>query len=224
MPAATAQKGKAYKGLPLEGALARWYAKNTGRVLTDFQSLAARLADELKAGDRVLEIAPGPGYLAVELARRGDWRVTGLDISRAFVRMASERARSEGVAVDFRLGNASQTPFADGAFELTVCRAAFKNFADPVGALREMHRVLAPGGVALIFDLRREVSDEAIAAEVESLNLGRIDAFVTELIFKHSLRPSAYSRADFERMLSGIPFAGVDIHEAATGFEIRMTK
>jgi ubiquinone/menaquinone biosynthesis C-methylase UbiE len=167
MPTATAQKAKPYKGLPLEGPLARWYAKNTGRDPAVFKELAAEIARSLKPNDRVLEVAPGPGYLAVELARLGDWRVTGLDISRAFVRMAAEHAREMGVHVDFRLGNASAMSFADDSFELIVCRAAFKNFSEPVGALSGMRRVLAPGGVAIIIDLRREISDEAIAAEVE---------------------------------------------------------
>ncbi|HEV2365424.1 MAG TPA: class I SAM-dependent methyltransferase [Caulobacteraceae bacterium] len=224
MLVAPARKVKPYKGLPLEGPLATWYARNTGRDLSPFRELAHRLASELKPGDRVLEIAPGPGYLAIELARLGPWSVTGLDVSRSFVRIAGDNAARAGVGIDFRRGNASAMPFEPDSFDLIVCRAAFKNFADPKGALREMHRVLAPGGTARIYDLRREVSDEAIEAEVESLRLGRVDAFVTEMIFKHGLRPSAYSRADFEAMLWAIPFTATDIHEADTGFEIRLVK
>jgi ubiquinone/menaquinone biosynthesis C-methylase UbiE len=224
MPTATAQKGKPYKGLPLEGPLASWYAKNTGRDLSEFRDLAGRLARTLGPQDRVLEIAPGPGYLAIEIARLGPWKVTGVDISRAFVRIAADNARRGRAEVDFRHGNASALPFADASFELTVCRAAFKNFADPVGALAEMHRVLALGGTAIVIDLRRDVSDEAIAAEVEGLQLGRIDAFVTGLIFRHSLRPAAYSKDEFEAMLAKVPFATTRIGESATGFEIQMVK
>ena len=53
-------------------------------------------------------------------------------------------------------------PFPSETFDFAVCRAAFKNFSDPVGALAEMHRVLRPGGTALIIDLRNDASDEAI--------------------------------------------------------------
>ena len=47
-------------------------------------------------------------------------------------------------------------PFEDNEFDFVLCRAAFKNFSEPVAALREMHRVLKPGGKALIIDLRRD--------------------------------------------------------------------
>jgi ubiquinone/menaquinone biosynthesis C-methylase UbiE len=97
-------------------------------------------------------VAPGPGYLAIEIAKRGDSRVTGLDISETFVRIAQTNARAENVDVDFQHGNASAIPFSDASFDFIVCRAAFKNFTDPVGALDEMFRVLAPGGSRL--DLR----------------------------------------------------------------------
>ena len=49
-----------------------------------------------------------------------------------------------------------------GSFDLIICRAAFKNFSEPLQALHEMHRVLKPGGKALIMDLRRDASLEDI--------------------------------------------------------------
>src|SRR5512138_3223659 len=100
---------KAYRGLPMEGFIASWYARNTGRDPRRFQRTAAALAPRLRPGAAVLEVAPGPGYLAIELARAG-FQVTGLDISRSFVRIAAENAARAGVAVDFRLGNASAMP------------------------------------------------------------------------------------------------------------------
>jgi hypothetical protein len=54
----------------MEGMIATWYAKNTAGSLAEFRDLAKRVAAELRPGALVLEIAPGPGYLAVELARR----------------------------------------------------------------------------------------------------------------------------------------------------------
>ena len=49
-------------------------------------------------------------------------------------------------------------PYEDESFDFVVCRAAFKNFADPVGALNEIHRVLRPGGKGSVHDLRAESS------------------------------------------------------------------
>jgi ubiquinone/menaquinone biosynthesis C-methylase UbiE len=162
---------KPYKGLAMEGVIAGWYAKNTGRDLSPFQALAARLAERLAPGAKILEIAPGPGYLAIALARFRRYDITGLDISRSFVTIATENAAKAGVAVDFRVGDAAALPFADASFDFIVCRAAFKNFSDPIKALREMQRVLKPAGQALVIDLRKDACGAAIDREVRDMNL-----------------------------------------------------
>jgi ubiquinone/menaquinone biosynthesis C-methylase UbiE len=211
---------KAYKGLGMEGMVATWYAKNTAKLDADFKDCARGIADALAPGATVLEVAPGPGYLAVELAKLGAYRITGLDISRSFVRMASENAARAGVDVEFRLGDAAALPFPEQTFDFVVCRAAFKNFSDPVTALREMHRVLRPGGKALIIDMRHDASDEAIDEAVDKMQLGRVDAFITRATFRLMLRKRAYSREDFDRMVALTPFGPAEIKEAPLGFEL----
>ena len=128
---------KPYKGIGMEGAIASWYAKNTRRDLAEFRSLAARLSTQISPGSRILEVAPGPGYLSIELAKRDQYEVTGLDISKSFVEIARKNAAGESVCVDFRRGNASAMPFEDNAFDFVVCRAAFKNFTQPLDAIFE---------------------------------------------------------------------------------------
>jgi ubiquinone/menaquinone biosynthesis C-methylase UbiE len=150
-------------------------------------------------------------------------RIVGLDISHSFVRIATENAARAGVDVEFRQGNAAALPFAAEQFEFILCRAAFKNFGNPVGSLCEMHRVLRPDGTALIVDLRRDASDKAIADEVTKMKLGRIGEFITRTTLR-SLRKRAYSKKDFERMLAQTPFEHGDISEDGIGFEIRLTK
>ena len=222
-PSALAGK-KAYRGLSMEGMLASWYAKNTAKLAADFKACARRIAAQLAPGACVLEVAPGPGYLAIELAKLGRYRITGVDISRSFVRMATEHAAQAAVNAEFRQGDAAALPFADAAFDFIVCRAAFKNFSNPVTALGEMHRVLRPGGRALIIDMRNDASDEAIDSTVDDMRLGRVDAFLTRAIFKHMLRRRAYSRDDFARMAAASPFARADIEEAAMGFDVWLRK
>src|SRR6185369_6635321 len=92
------------KGPEMEGPIARWYARVRGSdsQLAGYRSQASELAGRIPVGARVLEVAPGPGYLAVELARAGV-QVTGLDISRTFVEIATDNARNAGVRVDFQL-------------------------------------------------------------------------------------------------------------------------
>lgn len=217
------RKPKPYRGMGMEGVVATWYAKNTGRNLAEFHRLAKRIADQLKPGDRVLEVAPGPGYLAVALARLGSYRITGLDVSRSFVRIARENAARDGVDVSFRQGDAAALPFGADSFDFVVCRAAFKNFSDPVGALNEMHRVLRPGGTALVMDMRKDASRASIADEVAKMKLGRIDAFLTRTILS-ALRKRAYSRLDFERMVRATRFGRCEIGEMPLGFEVRLTR
>ncbi|SEE91617.1 Ubiquinone/menaquinone biosynthesis C-methylase UbiE [Rhizobiales bacterium GAS191] len=215
---------KAHRGLAMEGMLATWYAKNTANDLPEFEACARRIAEHLGAGSHVLEIAPGPGYLAIALAKLGPYRIAGLDISRSFVRMAADNAARAGVEVEFRYGDAAAIPDPAETFDFIVCRAAFKNFADPVGALREMHRVLRPGGKALIIDMRNDASNEAIDDKVDEMKLGRVSSFITRAIFKYSLRKRAYSRADFQRMAAATPFGSADIREEPLGFDVSLRK
>lgn len=216
------RKTKPYKGLPMEGMVARWYAKNTIGSIAEFQALAKRIADELPQNSRVLEIAPGPGYLAIELARRG-YRVSGVDISHTFVDIAADNAIHAGLLVDMRQGDAAALPLPDNAFDFVVCRAAFKNFGDPLGALHEMHRVLRLGGTALIIDMRSDASDDEIAAEVDKMHLGRGSAMMTRAILR-TLRSRAYSRAAIAEMVSRTAFGVADIADGPIGFDVRLRK
>jgi ubiquinone/menaquinone biosynthesis C-methylase UbiE len=216
-------KPKPYKGIGMEGMIATWYAKSTGKNIAEFRDLAKRIVGIVPPGSRVLEIAPGPGYLAIELARLGSYRIAGLDVSQTFVRIARENARRAGLEVDFRQGDAAALPFASEAIDFIVCRAAFKNFGDPDGALREMHRVLRPGGRALIIDMRKDATAQAIFAEVEKMRLGHINRFVIRTTLS-ALRKRAYSRLDLERMVQAIPFERCEIAEQPLGFEIWLGK
>ena len=63
---------KGYKGAGMEGFIARWYAKTRGNDMEDFRRQARAVAERLPGGSRVLEVAPGPGFFAVELAKLGE--------------------------------------------------------------------------------------------------------------------------------------------------------
>ncbi|MGD0833262.1 MAG: class I SAM-dependent methyltransferase [Candidatus Dormibacteria bacterium] len=226
---ATAVGGEARRRhqLPeMEGRMARWYARNRGSAsqLAECRRQAARLTASLPAGAAVLEVAPGPGYHAVEMARRGSLRVTGLDISRTMVAIAAETARRAAVDVDFRRGDVSAMPFEGNAFDLIVCQAAFKNFKRPVSAIDEMHRVLRHGGVAVIQDLNRDASNADIAREVRGMGLNPVSAFMTRLVLSTLLRRRAYSPARFERLVAGTLFGTCEVTTEGIGLEVRLTR
>jgi ubiquinone/menaquinone biosynthesis C-methylase UbiE len=87
-----------------------------------------------------------------------------------------------------------------------------------------MHRVLRPGGSALIIDMRNDVSNETIDAAVEGMHLDRVNAFLTRVTFKHMLRKRAYSRADFQTMAAATPFRRADIVDDGIGFDVWLRK
>jgi ubiquinone/menaquinone biosynthesis C-methylase UbiE len=214
---------KAYKGVALEGFLARWYARTTGRHKESYHEAAKIVAGEVASGSSVLEVAPGPGYLSIELAKLGN-RVVGLDISQSFVEMARQNARAAGVAVHFERGNASGMPFASGSFDAIVCRAAFKNFAEPLQALNETHRVLKPGGKALIYDLQPEASPEVINAEIKKMGLGWFDALLTRLTFQYMLLKTAYPQERLREMASQSAFETCEVQADGIGVAVTFVK
>jgi ubiquinone/menaquinone biosynthesis C-methylase UbiE len=223
VPAATsAAVPKAHKGVGMEGFVAKWYARQTARDLDEFKSTARRLAAHVSAGSRVLEIAPGPGYLAIELVKLTGCRMVGLDISRTFVRIAGENARKAGLRIDFEEGDAADLPFPAQQFDFIVCRAAFKNFARPLEALDEMHRVLRVGGVALIIDLRKDFSRQAVDDYVKGR--GAISAAMIKLTFNTMLKKRAYTREGIAALVSQSQFGQGDIRLDPLGFEVWLRK
>jgi ubiquinone/menaquinone biosynthesis C-methylase UbiE len=171
----------------------------------------------------VLEVAPGPGYLAIEIARLGRFRVTGLDISHTFVQLASEKASRAGVRVDFRHGSADRLPFEAESFDRIVCQAAFKNFTWPGRALDEMHRVLRAGGTAVIQDMCKDASRADIDREVRRMRLTRLNGFTVRNTLAW-LRRRAYSRDGFERLVAASAFRTGQIEVDGIGIEVRLTK
>jgi ubiquinone/menaquinone biosynthesis C-methylase UbiE len=214
---------KPYLGVQMEGPIARWYARNTGKDTRRFIDTARAMSEQLPPGSAVLEVAPGPGFLAVELARRG-YQVSGLDISRTFVEIASEQARQAGVSVDFRHGDVARMPFADGSFDYVVCTAAFKNFPDPVTALDEIHRVLRPGARALIVDMRKDATGSEIEREVRLMGLSPFNTWLTRLIFRHALLRAAYTRAGLDAVVAKSRFGHGSVETVGVGFELTLVK
>lgn len=128
--------------------------------------LYRRVADDVTALPRpatpsertaILEIGSGPGRLAVEIARRMPGaEVVGIDLAEAMIARAVDQARAEelGERVGFVLADAAALPLADGSFHIVVSTLSLHHWSDPARVFREIARVLRPGGVALVYDLR----------------------------------------------------------------------
>ena len=101
-------------------------------------------------GDRVLDACCGTGDLAVQAERRGG-RVVALDFSPKML----ERARKKSGAIEWVQGDALALPFADGDFDAATVGFGVRNLADLEGGLKELARVLRPGGKLAVLEITR---------------------------------------------------------------------
>lgn len=104
-------------------------------------------------GEQVLDVACGTGVVSLAAAHAvGDrGRVLGVDLSGAMVRAAAERAQAQHLhQASFARMDAEQLELPDAGFDVALCSLGLMYLPDPVAALRELHRVLRPGGRAAL--------------------------------------------------------------------------
>lgn len=142
-----------------EAAIERLIARLEGRakdaVFTRlFDKYAAHLAPHAAA--HVLEVGCGTGAMTRSLAQRADFsgKAFGVDQSDPFIDAARRFARDHdlGDRVDFRVGDAHDLDFPDASFEAVFAHTLISHVTDPMAVLREMVRVVRPGGIVAVFD------------------------------------------------------------------------
>ena len=123
------------------------FAQRTGEV-------AAFLAPHLRAGMRLLDCGCGPGSITVDLARTvAPGEVIGIDLREDALAHGRALAIERGIAnLTFEAASVYQLPYPDGAFNAAFACAVLQHLAAPIAALKEMRRVLTPGGVIGIVD------------------------------------------------------------------------
>ncbi len=118
--------------------------------------LTDRLADLIGVGpnDRVVDVACGRGTTAIHLARTRDCQVLGVEYSGRQVALARKAAAdARAPRASFVEGDAERLPLAEAAADVVLCECSLCLFPDKAAALREMRRVLRPGGRLAIADL-----------------------------------------------------------------------
>jgi ubiquinone/menaquinone biosynthesis C-methylase UbiE len=160
---------------------------------------------DLKPGQRVLDVAAGPGSSAIFLAQQFGCDVAGLDYSADLVNQATAHAEEAGLGhlVRFQQGDAEQLRFAAASFDALICECAFCTFPDKTAAAREFVRVLKPGGKLGLSDLTR--SGEPLPEALEGL--------LAWLACIADARPVAEYEAFFEE--AGLQVRQLESHNAA---------
>ena len=135
-------------------AYERWYANPLGQLVDRVEKEAVfALVPELKSR-RVLEVGCGTGNISLELARRGA-QVVGLDVSGPMLAAAQQKTRQQGFTLALIQGLAGALPFAEAGFDGVISILALDFIPDRPGAVREMVRVLRPGGFLVLALLNR---------------------------------------------------------------------
>jgi ubiquinone/menaquinone biosynthesis C-methylase UbiE len=132
----------------------------TAKVFGDYAvaervRLANRLAEMVgaKPTDRAVDLATGPGTLALPFARRVEWMV-GVDLTPAMLNRARESAGTEGLAnLEFLRADAQELPFATNSLDLAVTSYSLHHVPDQERMMREMARIIKPGGRVGIIDI-----------------------------------------------------------------------
>ncbi len=155
----------------------RWSRPMTARVL--FGRTRWKTAEEqrialemfgLSPGDRVLDVACGPGnYTRRFGAAAGDGLVVGFDASSEMLKAAVEKGG--GTNLVYVRGDAGALPFVDSAFDAASCLGALHMFEDAIKALREMRRVLSPGGRLLVLTTYNPKSKKSWLSKAPGLRM-----------------------------------------------------
>jgi len=164
-------------GYQLEGNAARLYEQ--GIVPTMSKPLTEMMFEyvSLHDGDRVLDVACGTGIIARVVTERfaNISSIVGVDLNPGMLEVARENTPTTDISIEWRQGDACELPLPDHSFDVVLCQHGLQFISNKVAALREMKRVLVPGGrlvltvwgeptpyqAALAESLRQHVSDAA---------------------------------------------------------------
>lgn len=172
----------------------------------------------VRSGKKVLDVACGTGIVARKAARfmGQSGRVTGLDVNEGMIRSAKYFAEQEGLRIiEWRLANAASMPFSNAEFDVILCQQGIQFSPDPLAALREMSRVMVPGGrlaISVWRELKRYPCFTAFSDVLESF-LGK-EAM-------NSVHTS-FSLADSDRLRNLINRGG--FHNVHIRLEVKMAR
>jgi arsenite methyltransferase len=172
-----------------------------------------------RPGERILDVGCGPGFYCAELLDEvgSEGSVVGLDMSEQMLALAARRCEGRG-NVAFHRTDATSLPVPDASFDGAVCVQVLEYVADVPAALTELHRVLRPGGRAVVWDV------DWSTVSWHSANPARMERILTAWD-RHLIHPTlprtlapAMRAAGFDDVkMEAHPFATSELNEDAYG-------
>lgn len=179
----------------------------------------------IRKGERVLDVCTGTGELAVLLSRKvgSDGSITGADFCEEMLDQARRKKRDRHSNITYILSDAKHLPFADNNFDAVTVSFGMRNIPDTGLALREIKRVLKPGGKFICLELTRP--PEGWFRTVYEWYVFRMMPFIAEIVVKtaapylylpRSIK-AFYPPGEFRRLITESGFTDVTIHSMTRG-------
>jgi len=214
-----------YERIP--GLLASSYEKASRMVIDGYYSqVADEILSHIRQGN-ILDLGTGPGYLPIEIVKRAtDIHITGVDLSRKLIHMARANAQKAGLSsrLYFEVGNSARLRFDDAVFDMVISTGMLHSLKNPVNILKEIKRLLKPGGDAWIYDPANVIQYIDRKKWKASLNLReQFFLMIFGLLGLH--KPIAvYRKNDVVPMVEAAGFKKYEVKEGAGEIRIKLTK
>jgi ubiquinone/menaquinone biosynthesis C-methylase UbiE len=165
---------------------------------------------------RLLDVGCGPGHVTRALARRG-YDATGVDRSVRLLQIARRNARREGLQTKFERSSSNRLPFADGSFDCAIATGVIYWVEHPLETLREMARVVRPGGAISTLDPHASMSITRVRAYNSEHQLNRRDsrkmtAWATSAEFNRR-----FEEADLRKLLTDASLGSLTLERRMDG-------
>ena len=175
----------------LQGSAPQIYEEqNVPGLFRPLAEITLRQVD-VHEGDRVIDVACGTGIVGRLLAEKvgKSGTLIGIDLNAGMIEVAKHYSPPAGANVEWRQGDVVALPFPDASFDLAFCQQGLQFFPDKLAALKELRRVLAPGG-SMILTVWSEISEIAAAQSVA------LAKYVSAEAAKSSLAPFSFRDYD----------------------------
>lgn len=126
-----------------------WYLTKTGAFIDEVETAFAFSMFDVKKGQKILDAGAGTGNFSLKLAKKGA-EVTGIDLSEDMLKLAESKVKEEGYNIPFFKRDIFETGFEDESFDAVFSMAAFEFIEDHERAIKELYRLVKPGGSLLI--------------------------------------------------------------------------